>query len=68
MKTLSGKEFCKLLQAKGWSLARINGSHHIYIKPGSILRISVPVHGNKSLKSGLQKSLMKSAEIKESEL
>ena len=68
MKTLSGKEFCKLLQAKGWSLARINGSHHIYTKPGSILRISVPVHGNKSLKSGLQKSLMKSAEIKESEL
>ena len=68
MKTLSGKEFCKLLQEKGWSLARINGSHHIYIKQGSILRISVPVHGNKSLKSGLQKSLMKSAEIKESEL
>ena len=68
MKTLSGKEFCKLLQAKGWNLARINGSHHIYTKPGSILRISVPVHGNKSLKSGLQKSLMKSAEIKESEL
>ena len=68
MKTLSGKEFCKLLQGKGWSLARINGSHHIYTKQGSILRISVPVHGNKSLKYGLQKSLMKSAEIKESEL
>ncbi len=68
MKTLSGKEFCKLLEAKGWLLARINGSHHIYSKAGSIIRISVPVHANKSLKIGLQKAMMKSAEIKESEL
>ena len=68
MKTLSGKEFCKLLEAKGWFLARVNGSHHIYSKSGSIIRISVPVHANKSLKIGLQKAMMKSAEIKESEM
>ena len=30
MKTLTGKELCKLLESKGWSLLRINGSHHIY--------------------------------------
>lgn len=68
MKTLSGKEFCKMLEVKGWHLARINGSQHIYAKPGSIVRISVPVHANKSLKIGLQKAMMKSAEINESDL
>ena len=68
MKSLSGKEFCKLLESKGWILARINGSHHIYIKVGNTIRITVPVHTNKSLKLGLQKSLMKIAEIKESDL
>jgi len=47
---------------------RINFSHHIYGKTGSIARISVPVHGNTSLKKGLLKYFMKIAEIKENEL
>jgi len=68
MKTISGKNFCKILEKRGWVLARINGSHHIYTKAGTIFRISVPVHKNKDLKSGLLKSLMKIAEIAESEL
>ena len=68
MKTISGKEFCKLLEKKGWKLARINGSHHIFTKEGTIFRISVPVHKNKELKTGLLKSLMKIAGIKETEL
>ena len=53
MKIVSGKEFCKLLESKGWFLARINGSHHIYTNPGSIINISAPVHANKSLKLNL---------------
>jgi predicted RNA binding protein YcfA (HicA-like mRNA interferase family) len=68
MKTISGKNFCKLLEKKGWMLARINGRYHIYIKQSTIFRISVPVHKNKALKTGLLKSLMKIAEISESEL
>ncbi len=67
MKTLSGKQFAVLLEKKGWILARINGSHHIYIKSGTIFRISLPIHGNKPLKAGLQKHLMKIAEINENE-
>jgi predicted RNA binding protein YcfA (HicA-like mRNA interferase family) len=47
MKTISGKNFCKLLEKKGWVLARINGSHHVYTKQSTIFRISVPVHKNK---------------------
>ena len=68
MKILSGKEFERILRVRGWQLARTSGSHHIYTKAGSIFRISVPVHGNKSLKIGLQKYLMKLARIKESDL
>lgn len=68
MKTISGKNFCKLLEKKGWVLARINGSHHIYTKEHTVFRISVPVHKNKELKTGLLKSLMKIADINESEL
>jgi len=69
VKAVSGKEFAKLLEKKGWVLRRIKGSHHIYvIKEGNPARISVPIHGGNSLKIGLQKHLMKVAGIKESEL
>jgi len=50
-----------MLEAQGWSLQRINGSHHIYAKAGSTVRISIPTHGNESLKMGLQRHLMKLA-------
>ncbi|WP_411725897.1 type II toxin-antitoxin system HicA family toxin [Methyloglobulus sp.] len=68
MKGVSGKRFCRLLESNGWELKRINGSHHIYIKTGSIVSISVPIHGNAALKVGLQKHLMKVAGIDESSL
>ena len=46
MKSISGKRLCQLLEARGWVRRRVRGSHHNYAKSGSILRISVPVHGN----------------------
>ncbi|MEL6912083.1 MAG: type II toxin-antitoxin system HicA family toxin [Cyanobacteria bacterium J06629_2] len=49
MKSISGKKFAKLLESKGWRLLRVNGSHHIFGKPGNTQRISVPIHGNKAL-------------------
>jgi len=68
LKAISGKRFCRLLEGSDWELKRINGSHHIYSKAGITARISVPVHGNKPLKLGLQKHLMKVAEIDDVEL
>jgi predicted RNA binding protein YcfA (HicA-like mRNA interferase family) len=68
VKAIGGKRLCRLLEIKGWELKRINGSHHIYAKSGSNLRISVPVHGDSPLKIGLQKQIMKMANIDESEL
>ena len=68
MKTVSGKAFCRLIESRGWRLRRIRGSHHIYTKDGIASRISVPVHGNADLKRGLQRHLMKIADIDPSEL
>jgi len=68
LKAISGKEFCRLLEQRGWQLKRIAGSHHIYAKPGDVSRISVPAHGNSSLKLGLQRHLMELAGISEDEL
>lgn len=68
MKSVSGKEFAKLVERFGWTLLRVNGSHHIYGKPGSIVRLSIPVHKNQMLKAGLQQHLMKAANIKEEDL
>ena len=48
-------------------MKRIRGSHHIFVKPGVPVRISVPVHRG-TLKIGLQRHLMKLAQITDSEL
>jgi predicted RNA binding protein YcfA (HicA-like mRNA interferase family) len=58
----------KLAEQKGWNLARINGSHHVYTKEGRMERVVIPIHGNKVLKIGLQRSLMKIIPVSEDEL
>ncbi len=65
MKSLSGRDFARLVERHGWRLLRINGSHHVYGKEGSIVRLSIPIHGAKPLKSGLLRHLSKLAEIPE---
>ena len=68
MKQISGKQLARVLERHGWQLMRVNGSHHIYGKPESVVRLSVPVHGNKTLKVGLAKHLFKQAGLSESDL
>jgi predicted RNA binding protein YcfA (HicA-like mRNA interferase family) len=68
MKIVSGKEFAKIMEKKGWECKRVNGSHHVYCKSGNPARITIPIHKNDSLKIGLQKNLMKLAEITEADL
>ncbi len=69
MKAVSGKRFCKILEKLGWVLKRTTkSSHFIYVKPGAIATISVPVHGNKDLKKGLPVDLMKQAALTEDDL
>ena len=40
MKSVSGKEFAKVLERNGWALLRVQGSHHIYGKSGSDVRLA----------------------------
>ncbi|HCE42612.1 MAG TPA: hypothetical protein DET40_03590 [Lentisphaeria bacterium] len=68
MKVISGKRMCAILERKGWLLARIAGSHHIYMRQDSTVRLTVPVHGNHDLKRGLQRALMKFVGISEKDL
>ena len=58
MKAVSGKRFCTILEAKGWQLKRVNGSHHIYTNAD----VSV------ALKADCNEYLMRLAEIHESDL
>lgn len=68
MKPVSGKELAAALERHGWVLLRVQGSHHIYGRPGSVARPSVPIHANRALKIGLQRHLMKIAELTEDDL
>ena len=61
MKSVTGKDFCKVLEEAGWRLLRVNGSHHIFGKDGHRERISVPVHGSSTLKPGLLAHFLKQA-------
>ncbi|HZF10527.1 MAG TPA: type II toxin-antitoxin system HicA family toxin [Thermoanaerobaculia bacterium] len=68
MKSLSGKDLAKVLEQRGWVLRRIHGSHHIYMKEGSEVRLSVPIHGSRALKIGLLRHLLKMAAISQEEI
>lgn len=59
---MTGKDLKKLLIKNGWSLLRINGSHHILAKGDDT--ISVPIHSNKDMKKGLEEKILKQAGLK----
>ncbi len=54
---ISGKEMLKRFLADGWKIVRQKGSH-VFLSKGD-LNETIPVHGNKDLKKGLEKKLLK---------
>ena len=68
MKALSGRDLARIVERRGWRLLRVSGSHHIYGKTGSVVRLSIPIHGNRPLKIGLLRYLAKLAEISDADL
>jgi predicted RNA binding protein YcfA (HicA-like mRNA interferase family) len=68
MKSISGRDFARMVERRGWTLLRINGSHHIYGKTGSTVRLSIPIHGHQALKRGLLRHLAKLAEISDEDI
>ena len=65
MKAIFGKRLARILQRNGWTLLRVQGSHHIYGRSESPVRLSVPIHGNRPLKIGLLKHLLEAAGLSE---
>lgn len=59
MKT-KAKELLKILQADGWQVVRINGSHHILKHPTKPGMPIIPMH-NKDLRIGTYKTILKQA-------
>jgi predicted RNA binding protein YcfA (HicA-like mRNA interferase family) len=59
MKSISGKQLCKIVEQKGWVLQRITGSHHIHENHEVEKILSIPVHRNQDLKIGTLQGLRK---------
>jgi predicted RNA binding protein YcfA (HicA-like mRNA interferase family) len=68
MKSISGKNLCKVVERRGWNLERLTGSHHIYSHPEIDMILVIPVHRNQDLKMGTLKASMKIAELLEEDL
>jgi predicted RNA binding protein YcfA (HicA-like mRNA interferase family) len=57
------KELLKILQADGWVIDRVRGSHYILKHPTKPVRPTIPMH-NKDLKPGTYSSILKQAGLK----
>jgi predicted RNA binding protein YcfA (HicA-like mRNA interferase family) len=68
MKPISGRRMCRVLDAKGWIFVRTRGSHYAYQSPDGSKTITVPVHGNRDLKPGTQRAIMRDAGITDDDL
>lgn len=59
---VSGKDMVRFLQAQGFELRRVRGSHHILVKES--LHVPVPVHRNEDLKIGTLRNILRLAGMK----
>ncbi len=64
---ITANEIIKILEKKGFFLARQSGSHRIY-KNEKGTRVTVPFHSGKILHPKILKSIIRDTEITEEEL
>jgi predicted RNA binding protein YcfA (HicA-like mRNA interferase family) len=57
--SVSGMDAIRAFAQHGFELDRVAGSHHILKKDGHAFLLSVPVHGNQSLKRGTLRGLIR---------
>jgi len=60
---MNSRQIIKQLEANGWSLRSVRGSHHVFIHPSKPGHISVP-HPKQDLGAGLVHKLLKQAGLK----
>ncbi len=68
MKHRSGKQMARIAQDNGWVFKHQRGSHAYYRNPISGKIVTIPIHGNKMLRAGTQKSIMNTLEITDADL
>jgi predicted RNA binding protein YcfA (HicA-like mRNA interferase family) len=59
---VSGREVIRALERAGWYLHRVRGSHHIMKAPDG-RRVSIPVHGNRTIPIGTLEGIIEQAEM-----
>ena len=59
---MTGKEVIAKLKAAGWSVSRIQGSHHVLTKDERA--VPVPVHGSRDLGAGLVAAIQRQTGVK----
>jgi predicted RNA binding protein YcfA (HicA-like mRNA interferase family) len=64
----SPQHLIKLLEAKGFILKRITGSHHIFFHPELRKTVVVLVHGKKDIPNGTFLSIIKQAGISKGDI
>jgi predicted RNA binding protein YcfA (HicA-like mRNA interferase family) len=68
MKAMSGRDLARVVEHHGWVPLRVHGSHHIYGKEGSVVRLVIPMHENRPLKAGLSRHILEMAGLSEEDL
>lgn len=64
---LRGKELIRILEAKGFSVLRVRGSHHSMRHPDGRYTV-VPVHAGEIIGPGLLHKILKDAELSKQDL
>ena len=59
---MSSRDLVRLLEARGWKLQRIRGSHHTYAHPEYTDMITAP-HPRKDLGKGLVRKILKQVAV-----
>lgn len=59
---IRGRDAIRALERAGFRIDRAVGSHHVMVHPSDSRRtVSVPVHGNRDLKRGTLRSIIRQA-------
>lgn len=57
----SGRQMVRFLESQGFTVVRVRGSHHVMVQETK--RTSVPVHGNRALKIGTLRGILRDIDM-----
>jgi predicted RNA binding protein YcfA (HicA-like mRNA interferase family) len=57
----SGQQMVRFLELQGFTVVRVRGSHHVMARDTQ--RTSIPVHGNRALKIGTLRGILRDIDM-----